>query len=114
MARHNVYIPPRRKKPKELFFETEEKRIQTVLKLIHNSKNISDYTIRRIMKFGPGVHERTMKLIRDNYQESVEWNKKTRMWKSIGESFQELPVSPEPEKPTKGPWKLGTTWQLLK
>jgi len=89
MARHNPYIKPRVKKPKELFYETEEKRILTVLSFIKANGSISDYEIQRIMKFGPGVQERMMRLIKNNYQDCVSWDKKTRLFKHLSDPKQE-------------------------
>lgn len=83
---HNTYITarPKVRKEKEPFYITEEKRTKTVLTLIQVRGIISDFEIKRIMKFGPGVHERTMRLIKNNYSDCVSWDKKTRLFKYIG------------------------------
>jgi len=95
MARHNAYIRPRVRKQKEPFYLTEEKRISMVLSIIQANAKILDYDIQKIMKWGPGVHERVMRTIKNNYQDVVEWNKKTRMWKYIGKSTQDIPALEE-------------------
>ena len=103
MARHNANIRPRVRKPKEPIYKTEEKRILMVLSIIQASVEILDYDIQKIMKWGFGVHERVMRIIKNNYRHDVEWNKKTRTWKYIGKSTQckttleEIPIKEKPK-----------------
>ena len=93
---------PRVKKPKEPFYKVQEKRIQTILSLIQANKTISEFKIQRIMKFGPGVHERMMRLVKNNYQDKAEWNKKTRTFQYVGEitqntsALEEIPIKQKP------------------
>jgi len=56
-----------------------------VLSIIQARVEILDYDIQKIMKWGPGVHERIMRIIKNNYRDDVEWSKKTRTWKQVGE-----------------------------
>jgi len=89
MARHNAYILPRVKKPKEPFYITEEKRTLTVLSLIKARGSVSDFEIKRIMKFGPGVYGRMMTELKHNYQDRVSWDKKTRLFTHLKDIEQE-------------------------
>ena len=103
MARHNANIRPRVRKPKEPFYITQEKRTKTILSLIQARESISEFDIQKIMKFGPGVHERQMRLIKNNYQDIVSWDKKTRLLKYVGKSTQckttleEIPIKEKPK-----------------
>ena len=93
MARHNAYIKPRVRKQKESFYITEEKRILTVLSFIKANGSVSDFDIKRIMKFGPGVHGRMMTDLKHNYQEYVSWDKKTRLFTHLKDyGIEEKPI----------------------
>jgi len=98
MARHNAYIRPRVKKAKEPFYITEEKRTLTVLSLIKARESISAFDIQKIMKFGPGVQERMIRLIKNNYHDVINWDKKTRLLKYIGETTRNKPTLEETPK----------------
>ena len=93
MARHNPYIRPRPKisKVKESGFIKEEETVKIALSLIQARESISSFDLKNIMKLTYSLHERLMTNLKQNYQEFVSWDKKTRMCKHVGKTTQEIP-----------------------
>ena len=91
MPRYNSYSKPRVREQKESFYEVEERRTLTILSLIKANGSISDFEIQRILKFGPGVQERMMRMIKNNYKDCVSWDKETRLFKHIPVPQEENP-----------------------
>ena len=79
------------KKPKESSFEKQEEKIAIILSQIKANGTISEFTIRHTMKLSYTKHYQLMSDIRHNYQDTVSWNKKTRMFSWI----QELEIKNE-------------------
>lgn len=92
------YIPRKKYQgPKIPAIETQEQRIDRAITMIRVKGDISEYSLQKILQWGPGVNERIMRLIKNNYQDVVEWNKKTRMWKYIEITVEEKPKLSNPE-----------------
>jgi len=82
---HNTYIRARPKKPKVSAFEKQEKKIAIALSLIEANGIISESTIRHNQKLSYTMHYQLMSDLIHNHQDTVSWNKKTRMFSWIGE-----------------------------
>ena len=80
----------KKKKPKTSSFEIQEERIDRALTMIKVKDEISEFNLQKILEWGPGTYERVMRVIKNNYQDKVEWNKKTRIWKNISNPKQEI------------------------
>ena len=89
MYNHNIKARP--KKAKESSFEKQEKKIAIILSLIKANGTISESTIRHTLKLSYTMHYQLMRDIKNNYQDVVSWNKKTRILSCI----QELEVKNE-------------------
>jgi len=89
---HNTYIRARPKKKviRESDYDKEEKLTLVIISLIKARGMISDFQIKQTLKLTFGVWERQMRLIKNNYQDEVSWNKKTRMFTRIEEIKQEV------------------------
>jgi len=85
---HNTYIRarPKKKAIRESDYNKEEKLTLTILSLIKARGMFSDFQIKQALKLTFGVWERQMRLIKNNYQDVVSWNKKNRMFKHIEEA----------------------------
>ena len=86
MARHNANIRPRPKisKVKESGFIKEEETVKIALSLIQARESISSFDLKNVMKLTYSLHERLMTNLKQNYQEYVSWDKKTRLLKYVG------------------------------
>ena len=72
---------PKYLKPKS--FQIEEERIERVLLFIKVKGEVSDYDLYQTMEWGLGIYERIMRMIKNNYQNIVRWNKKTKLYTYI-------------------------------
>jgi len=76
---HNTYIKARPKKPKPTAFEKQERIIAIALSQIKASGTISESTIRHTLKLSYTMAYQIMSDLIHNYQDTVSWNKKTRI-----------------------------------
>ena len=83
MARWNYSTRHKTSKPRKSALEIQKERVNKVLDVIMEKKEIGDFDLQKDMGWGIGVHERILKIIKTAYSDEVEWNKKTRSWKSI-------------------------------
>ena len=89
---HNTNIRARAKKKavRESDYDKEEKLTLVIISLIKARGMFSDFQIKQTLKLTFGVWERQMRLIKNNYQDEVSWNKKTRMFTRVEELKQEI------------------------
>ncbi len=105
MAKHNANIRPRSKisKVKESGFIKEEETVKIALSIIQASETISSFDLKNVMKLTYSLHERLMTNLKQNYQEYVSWDKKTRLLNYVGKSTQckttleEIPIKEKPK-----------------
>jgi len=98
MVNYNRYTPPKIKKQKTPAIEIQKQRIDRAITMIKVKDEISDYNLQMILEWGIGVHERITRMIRNNFQDEVKWNKKTRLWKFIGKHAKHTTSLEEPQE----------------
>ena len=83
MPRWNYVSRHRKSKPKKSSLEVQQERVNKVLDVIMERKEIRDLDLQKVGGWGIGVHERIVRIVKNEYSDMVEWNKKTRTWKDI-------------------------------
>ena len=83
MPRWNYVSRDRKSKPKKSSLEVQQERVNKVLDVIMERKEIRDLDLQKVGGWGIGVHERIMRIVKSEYSDMVEWNKKIRTWKDI-------------------------------
>ncbi|MCH7647737.1 MAG: hypothetical protein IIA83_03930 [Thaumarchaeota archaeon] len=74
-------------KPKRSTLEIRAERVCQFLDAIQQAKDISDSKLQIVLfslpGWGPGVFERTARMIKYDYTNEVCWNKKERVWSYV-------------------------------
>ena len=83
IPRWNYVARKKTTKPRKPSIEVQRERVNKVLDVIMERKEIRDYDLQKVMDWGMGIHERIMRIIKSEYSDMVEWNKKTRIWRNI-------------------------------
>lgn len=83
MSRWNYVSRNRVSKPSKSSLEVQQERVNKVLIVIMERNEIRDLDLQKVCGWGWGVHERIVRIVKTEYSDEVEWNKKTRTWKSV-------------------------------
>ena len=79
-----TYLPRKQKiNPKKSSIDVKRERMQRFLDIIEQKQEIKDIDLQFALKLGDGQYYTVKTAVKSRYPDFVEWNKKTKVWKSI-------------------------------